>query len=112
MSRMKLLLDVITDMRTLADSLEVLADAMADGDVQKKETVVAKSAKKTVAVKASEQPAVTHEMVRELAVKISRGGRREEIKQMLEEYGVKNVTAIKEDDLDTFYAELSAMEVD
>lgn len=61
-------------------------------------------------MKESEQPAVTHEMVRELAVKLSRGGRREEIKQMLEEYGVKNVTAIKEDDLDTFYAKLSAME--
>lgn len=109
MSRIKLLLDVVNDMRSLADSIEALANATADGDVQKKEQPKQQT-KKTAVVKESEQPAVTHEMVRELAVKLSRGGRREEIKQMLEEYGVKNVTAIKEDDLDTFYAKLSAME--
>lgn len=32
MSRVKLLLDVIEDIRSLGDSLQVLADAMASGD--------------------------------------------------------------------------------
>ncbi len=108
MSRIKLLLDVVNDMRSLADSIEALADATADGDVQKKEQP--KQQKKTTVPKEPEQSIVTHEMIRALAVKLSRDGKREEIKQMLEKYGVKNVTAIKEDDLDTFYAELSAME--
>lgn len=111
MSRIKLLLNVVNDMRSLADSIEALAIATADGDVQKKEQSKQQT-KKTAAPKEPEQSTVTHEMIRELAVKLSRGGRREEIKQMLEEYGVRNVTAIKEDDLETFYAEFATMEVE
>lgn len=111
MSRIKLLLDVVNDMRSLADSIEALANATADGDVQKKEQPKQQT-KKTDALNVPEQTPVTHEKVRELAVKLSRGGKRGEIKQMLDRYGVKNVTAIKGDDLDTFYAELSAMEAD
>lgn len=109
MSRMKLLLDVVNDMRSLADSIEVLANATADDDVQKKEPPTQQ--KENIQQK-NKQPAVTHETVRELAVKLSRCGKREEIKHLLDEYGVKNVTAVKDDDLDTFYAELSAMEVE
>lgn len=103
MSKIKLLLDVVNDMRSLADSLQALANTIADGDVQKKELPTPQEPK---------LPSATHETVRELAVKLSRCGKREEIKHLLDEYGVKNVTAIKEDDLDTFYAELSAMEAD
>lgn len=33
MSRIKLLLDVVNGMRSLADSLEIMANAMADGDI-------------------------------------------------------------------------------
>lgn len=110
MSKIKLLLDVVNDMHSLADSLQALANTIADGDIQKKEQPKQQT-KKTAAVKESEQPTVTHEMIRELAVKLSRCGKREEIKHLLDEYGVRNVTAVKDDDLDTFYAELSAMEV-
>lgn len=109
MSRMKLLLDVVNDMRSLADSIETLANATADGDVQKKEQP---TQQKENIPQNPKQPAVTHEMIRELAVKLSRCGKREEIKHLLDKYGVKNVTAVKEDDLDTFYAELAAMEVE
>ena len=111
MSKMKLLLDVVNDMRSLADSIEALANATTDGDVQKKEQSKPKT-QKPETPKEAEQPIVTHEMIRELAVKLSRGGKREEIKQMLEQYGVKNVTAITADDLEPFYAELAAMEVE
>ena len=46
-----------------------------------------------------------------LRVKLSRNGKREEIKQLIEKYGVKNITAVAESDLDSFYADLQQMEV-
>lgn len=100
MSKIKLLLDVVNDMRSLADSLEVLAQIMADGDNQRKAMPKPKE----------EVPSITHEMLRELAVKLSRSGKREEIKQLLEKYGVKNITAVADVDLDVFYADLQQME--
>ena len=54
MSRTKLLLDVVSDMRSLADSLETMANAVAGNDGVSKE-------------KQADKPSVTHEMLRELA---------------------------------------------
>lgn len=98
MSRTKLLLDVVSDMRSLADSLETMANAVAGNDGISKE-------------KQADKPSVTHEMLRELAVKLSRNGKREKIKQLIEKYRVKNITAVAESDLDSFYADLQQMEV-
>ena len=117
MSKIKLLLDVVNDMRSLADSLQSVADAMADGDAAKKELPASKSTEKeqskSKAVKMEdEQPAVTHEILRELAVKLSRSGRREEIKALLDKYGVKNITAVQDDDLEEFYTELCGLDGD
>ena len=100
MSRIKLLLDVVNGMRSLADSLEIMANAMSDGDSIPKEKVSAQ--------KGADTPSVTHEQLRELAVKLSR----EEIKQLIEKYGVKNITAVADADLDAFYADLQQMEVE
>jgi len=127
MSRMKLLLDVITDMRSLADSLEVLADAMADGDVQKKETVAAKSTKKTTCKVNSDsipeqeteqneeiqlEPTVSKDEVLALAKKLSKNGKMEQVRNSLLSYGVSNVSALTGNNLMSFYAELKAMEVE
>lgn len=62
--------------------------------------------------KGADTPSVTHEQLRELAVKLSREGKREEIKQLIEKYGVKNITAVADADLDAFYADLQQMEVE
>ncbi len=101
MSKIKLLLDVVNDIRSLADSLEAIANAMADGDNQPK--MQAPQTK-------PDKPKVTHEMLRELAVKISRAGKREDVKQLIGKYGVKNITAIAVADLGAFYADLQKME--
>ena len=93
MSRIKLLLDVVNGMRSLADSLEIMANAMSDGDSIPKEKVSAQ--------KGADTPSVTHEQLRELAVK-----------QLIEKYGVKNITAVADADLDAFYADLQQMEVE
>lgn len=98
--KVQLLLEVISDMRNLADGLEALAQAIADGGNQPK----------TPAPKAKpmeqHKPAVTHEMLRELAVEITKSGKRSEVKDLITSYGVKNITAIAEADLESFYADL------
>ncbi len=118
MSRIKLLLNVLNDIRSLADSLEEMANAMADGDNQApereaeqtpaKETSPSKEANTAEETKTT----VTHEMLRELAVKLSRSDKREEVKQLIVKYGVKNITAVAESDLDAFYNDLKLMEDD
>lgn len=101
MSRIKLLLDVVNGMRSLADSLEIMANVMADGDNIPKKSISSQ--------KGADKPSVTHEQLRELAVRLSRAGKREEIKQLIAKYGVKNITAVAESDLDAFYADLQQM---
>lgn len=100
MSRIKLLLNVVNDIRSLADNLEAIANEIADGDKQPKTNGQSK-----------EGTELTHEIIRGLAVELSRKGRREEIKRLIEKYGVKNITAVSENDLESFYADLKAMEV-
>lgn len=98
--KVQLLLEVISDMRNLADGLEELAQAIADGGNQPK--TPAPRAK----LKEQTKPAVTHEMLRELAVEITKSGKRSEVKDLITSYGVKNITAIAEADLENFYADL------
>ena len=117
MSKIKLLLDVVNDMRSLADSLQSMANAMADGDVQKKGLPASKTTEKeqtnsAFAKNENKEPAVTHEILRELAVKLSRSGRREEIKALLDKYGVKNITSVSNDDITAFYSELQGLDGD
>ena len=64
---------------------------------------------KVSAQKAADTPSVTHEQLRELAVKLSREGKREKVKSLIEKYGVKNITAVAVSDLDAFYADLQQM---
>ena len=51
-------------------------------------------------------------MLRELAVKLSRGGRKDDVKALLDNYAVKNITAVAETDLESFYTDLLSMEGD
>ena len=102
MSKIKMLLDVVESMRSLADSVEVLAQGIADGQNRPKVETAPKETK----------PSVTHEMLRELAVKLSRGGRKDDVKALLDNYGVKNITAVAETDLDSFYTDLLNLEGD
>ena len=61
MSRMKLLLDVVSDLRSLADSIQAVCDAMASGgpmDIEKPKEEQQKTAQK---VKAEKAPKITLE---------------------------------------------------
>lgn len=112
MSKVKLLLDVIDDLKSLTSSLECLAQAMASGDTMGSEPLTGN--KRSVELQTPQTEPVklkiTHEQLRELAVKLSRSGKREEVKQLIGKYGVKNITTVADADIDAFYADLQQME--
>lgn len=101
MSKMKLLLDVVSDLRSLADSLQAVADAVAQGgqeqpDQTTEEKPAQKPEKKNVAkqVEKAEPKPLTLEQVRAaLAVK-SRAGHTAEVKALLIKHGADKLSDI------------------
>lgn len=88
MSRVKLLLDVIEDIRSLGDSLQVLADAMAGGDIAEQTKSKAKPASK------AEQRAITLEDVRKVLAEKSRAGFTNEVKAIITAHGSDKLSDI------------------
>lgn len=83
MSKVKLLLDVIADMKTLADSLQVLANALAEPET----TNVAKT-------ELEPKPEITLEQVRALLGKKSIAGYTAQVKELLRKYGADKLRGI------------------
>ena len=88
MSKIKLLLDVVEDMRSLADSLQVLVDAMTQGDVPEAETV------RKTASPPPKEPAVTLEQVRAALAEKSHDGKTEVVRELLQKYGAPKLSAV------------------
>lgn len=107
MGKVKLLLDVIEDLRSLADSLQAVADAVAENDVSAEMTAtkeaeekgrpkaVAKktTAKKTVKAEPEEKP-LTLEEVRAVLAEKSRAGHTAEVKELLNKHGADKLSEI------------------
>ena len=110
MSRIKLLLDVVQDLRSLADSLQAVADAVVDSGVAESELTAAKEpekagksgkavAKNTAkkeekpAVKQEEKP-LTLEEVRAVLAEKSRAGHTEEVRELLKKHGADKLSEI------------------
>ena len=105
MSKMKLLLDVVSDLRSLADSLQAVADAAAQGGpelpVQSPEEKPAqKPEKKNAAKKAeplvekTEPKPLTLEQVRAALAEKSRAGHTAEVKALLIKHGADKLSDI------------------
>ena len=107
MSKIKLLLDVVSDLRSLADSLQAVADAVAQGgqeqpDQTTEEKLSQKPEKKSVAKKAelpAETPApetkpLTLEQVRAALAEKSRAGHTAEVKALLIKHGADKLSDI------------------
>ena len=107
MSRMKLLLDVVSDLRSLADSLQAVADAAVQGgpeqpDQSPEEQPVQKPEKKTAAKEAeppakdsaSEKKPLTLEQVRAVLAEKSRAGHTSEVKALLIKHGADKLSDI------------------
>ena len=101
MSKMKLLLDVVSDLRSLADSLQAVADALAQGgqeqpDQTTEEKPTQKPEKKNVAkqVEKAEPKPLTLEQVRAALAEKSRAGHTSEVKALLIKHGADKLSDI------------------
>ena len=107
MGKVKLLLDVIGDLRSLADSLQAVADAVAENDASAEMTATKEAeekgrskaaAKKTTAKKTPkaepEEKPLTLEEVRAVLAEKSRAGHTAEVKELLNKHGADNLSEI------------------
>lgn len=107
MGKVKLLLDVIGDLRSLAGSLQAVADAVAENDAstemtttkepeeKSRPTAAAKknTAKKTVKAD-TEKKSLTLEEVRAVLAEKSRAGHTAEVKELLNKHGADKLSEI------------------
>ena len=100
MSKSKLLLDLARDLRSLAASIQAVADVMADKEMteaaQPETPVSAKESEPPVSAKESEPPAkaVTLEQVRAVLADKSQQGFTADVRTLLEKYGAPKLSQI------------------
>ena len=109
MSKIKLLLDVVQDIRSLADSLQAVADAVADNGAAEAELTTTKepekagkagkpaaknTAKKPAAKQEPEEKPLTLEEVRAVLAEKSRSGHTEEVRELLAKHGADKLSEI------------------
>lgn len=94
MSKIKLLLDVVENMRSLADSIEAIADAMTATDEQNT-TPVSETPK-------NEKPTIGIEQIRAVLAEKSQAGNTADVRTLLGKYGATKLSEIKAE----FYAKL------
>lgn len=94
MSKMKLLLDVVDDMRHLADSLQTVADSIAgntDADDQPDQQPAPQPDK-------PKAPVITINQVRAVLAEKSGQGKTKEVKALLYKYDAGKLSGVKPDD--------------
>ena len=105
MSKMKLLLDVVSDLRSLADSLQAVADAVAQGGQEQPDQTTeerpAQEPEKETAAKKEETPVekpkskpLSLEQVRAALAEKSRVGHTAEVKALLIKHGADKLSDI------------------
>ena len=110
MGKVKLLLDVIGDLRSLADSLQAVADAVADSGAAEAELTTTKepekagktekaaakkdTVKKPAAKQEPEEKPLTLEEVRAVLAEKSRAGHTAEVKELLNKHGADKLSEI------------------
>ncbi len=87
MSKIKLLLEVVNDMRNLADSIQAICDVMTDGDSDSKE----EPATKAEVVK---EPDIPLEKVRMVLAEKSQIGFTAEVRGLIQKYGADKLSAV------------------
>ncbi|MXP78353.1 rRNA biogenesis protein rrp5 [Lachnospiraceae bacterium WCA-9-b2] len=111
MGKVKLLLDVIGDLRSLADSLQAVADAVADNGAAEAELTTTKEPEKAgktgkvaakntakkdakAAKQEQEEKPLTLEEVRAVLAEKSRSGHTEEVRELLNKHGADKLSEI------------------
>lgn len=85
MSKIKLLLDVVQDMRSLADSIQAVCDVMASGETNQ-------SNEET---KQTKEPQISLEEVRGVLAQKSQLGFTAEVRAIIQKYGVNRLSEVE-----------------
>lgn len=88
MSRTKLLLDVVEDLRNLADSIQTLCDAVMNDEPQDESVLDA-------AYEEHKNQTITLEQVRGVLAKKSQEGKTEAVRNLLKTYGANKLSEVK-----------------
>lgn len=89
MSKTKLLLDVVNDLRSLADSVQAVADAMTQNGTAEN-TPSVEPPKSSVP---KEKP-ITLEQVRSVLAEKSHDGKTDAVRELLQKYGASKLSAV------------------
>lgn len=108
MSRIKLLLDVVNDMRSLADSIQAVCDAMVSDGQPEAPEAKEEPQKKAPKAEAKKAPEITLEQVRGVLADKSRAGFTAEVRGIIESFGANRLSEI---DAKDYEAVLKAAEV-
>ncbi|WP_409226853.1 rRNA biogenesis protein rrp5 [Gudongella sp. SC589] len=95
MSKVKLLLDVVNDMRSLADSIEVVCKAMTESDAVPKEETATKT-------ETAKSPEIPLEKVRMVLAEKSQLGFTAEVREIIGKYGADKLSAVDK----AYYADI------
>lgn len=99
MSKVKLLIDVISDMRSLANSLEAVADAMAGNGpadtAESTEIVVTEKKAEPKKTEPPKQKKVTLEEVRAVLAEKSQAGFTAGVREIIQKYGGSKLSEIE-----------------
>ena len=110
MSRIKLLLDVIENVRSLGDSLQILADAIASDEPKEEPKKKSKSKSESKPEPLAEDKCdVTLETVRAVCAEKSRAGFTAEVKAIITKYGADKLSAVKPEDYAAVLAEVEVL---
>lgn len=114
MSRIKLLLDVIEDIRSLGDSLQALADAMASDEPKEELKKKAKAGSKQEQPKVEEPvPAkknpLTLEEVRIVLAEKSRAGHTAEVREIIQRHGAEKLSDVDPAEYESLIAEAEVL---
>jgi hypothetical protein len=86
MSRMKLALNVVEDLRSLADSIETLAKSVTDtNDAEVEEE------------RKPEVPKIKFEDLRAVLTVLTRSGKQAKVKELITKYGAKKLSEVPEE---------------
>lgn len=96
MSRIKLLLDVVEDIRSLADSLQAVATALGQSDQEEDATAPDPAPAAPPASAPADPPpkAITLEEVRALLAERSHDGYTDQVRELLQKYGAEKLSGV------------------
>lgn len=93
MGKIKLLLDVVEDLRSLADSIQTVAKAMEEGEV---DPIQAEATEEGVSKRATKK-AITLEEVRAKLAALMQMGKQAEVKVLLKKHGGKKLSEVPQE---------------